>query len=149
MRVQDWGNASALFQKAIAQWKSLGKNLILIAHQYNNTDDDGALIAQEPLFIGQLRSKVPAMVDECWYAKAILGTKGIRVVFRTTPDGKRESMKSRSGCLDAEEPADFYAIRRKIASFYDVPEADIWKTYHGTEGRARAKQEAAEQATLI
>lgn len=150
LRMQDWGAAGSLFQKAVRSWKSLGKNLILTAHQYTNLNEDGTVISQEPLLIGQLRQKIPAMVDECWFAKTKMkGTKETEVLFRTIPDGKRESMKSRAGCLDAEEPADFRAIRSKIAKFYSIGEEDIWRTLHGTEGRIRAEKELAEEASMV
>lgn len=148
MRQQDWGAASQLFQNAVAQWKKMGKNLVLIAHEYVNRDKDGIIKSYEPGFIGQLRSKIPAMMDDVWYSKIVTKGKTQENVFRTKPGGNR-MLRSRLGCLDTEEPADFNKIRAKVAKFYGVPEDQLWRVYHGEEGRARAESESAREAVMI
>lgn len=148
MRMQDWGSSTALFMDAVAQWKSIGKNLVIVAHEYEKTDDEGNLLAVQPLVVGQLRNKLPASMDEVWYAK-IKGQKAdAKAVFQTKPDSKRE-LKSRLGCLDAEESGDFQAIKAKVAKFYRVPEERIWTAYHGTQGREQAEREQAANAVTI
>lgn len=148
MRQQDWGAASNLFQSAVAQWKKLGKNLVLIAHEYVNRDSDGVIKSYEPGFIGQLRSKIPAMCDDVWYSKVVTSRGKQENVFRTKPGGQR-MLRSRLGCLDAEEPADFNKIRAKVAKFYGVPEDQLWRVYHGEAGRRAAEAEAARDAVMI
>jgi hypothetical protein len=144
MMIQDWGSAGSLFQKAINQWRAIGKNIVLICHQYADTDDSGNVIAYEPLLIGQLRQKLPKDFDEVWYAH----TKGTRnepkYLFQTTPDPTHH-LRSRLGCLDPVEEADFSKLRRKIANFYGVSEDRIWKAYHGSEGADLAMREQMQE----
>lgn len=148
MRMQDWGTAANIFSKAIRQWKALGKNLIVTAHQYENTNEAGVLTDVQPLVIGQLRQKLPAMFDEVYYTR-IKGTKDkAEAIFQTRPDMLRQ-LKTRLGCLDAEEKGDFTAIRKKVAKFYGVPEERLWTAYHGSEGRAKAEEEEEKNAVTI
>lgn len=145
MRKQDWGSAGNLFLKAVRQWKTLGKNLIITAHEYYNTDESGNLLNIQPNVVGQLRTKLPAALDEVWYTKTKATSKSIEVVFRVQPDAKREA-KTRLGCLGPEEAADFAAIKKKVAKFYNISEDALWTPYHGTKGRLRAEREADEEA---
>lgn len=148
MRSQDWGSSTQLFMDAVRQWKALGKNLIIIAHEYEKTDDEGNVLAVQPMVVGQLRNKLPAAFDEVWYSK-IKGQKAdARAIFQTKPDSRRE-LKTRLGCLDAEESGDFPKIRAKVAKFYNVPEERLWTPYHGEAGRKKAEKEAAEEAVTI
>lgn len=148
MRVQDWGAASTLFMKAIKQWKSLGKNLIVIAHEYEKTTDSGMVLAYQPAVIGQLRSKLPGAFDEVWYTKPKGSRDKYTINFVTGGDAKREA-KTRLGCLDYEEEADFEHIKKKVAKFYGVKPEQLWTPYHGTKGRQRAEEEEAENAVTI
>lgn len=148
MRIQDWGSSGSLFMKAVRQWKTLGKNLIITAHEYHNTTEDGVLLGIQPNVVGQLRSKLPAAFDEVWYTKYKTTLKDVDVVFRVQPDAKREA-KTRLGCLDVEEPANFEAIRKKVVKFYKTREDMIWTAYHGSEGRLQAEAEAAKEAELV
>lgn len=149
MRMQDWGAAVQLFQNAVLQWRGLSKNLVLVAHEWTNTDADGNVKEYAPLFIGQARQKIPALCDEVWFSQVLPRGKSLEATFRTVAGPRRPTIKSRAGCLDAVEPADFAAIRRKIAKFYNIPEEDIWRTSHGIGGRERAGQDAAEAASMV
>lgn len=148
MRIQDWGSSGNLFMKAIRQWKRLGKNLIITAHDYYNYDDSGILQAIQPNVIGQLRSKLPAAFDEVWYSKVKATPKEISVVFRTAPDSKREA-RTRLGCLEVEEEANFTTIKEKVAKFYSRKPEDLWKAYHGAAGVEQAIREAAKEVEMI
>lgn len=148
MRIQDWGSASNLFMKAVRQWKAIGKNLIITAHEYERTTDEGMILSIQPNVIGQLREKLPAAFDEVWYTVLKATTKEVMVRLRVHPDAKREA-KTRLGCLDLEEDADFLAIRKKVAGFYKVPEEMLWAAYHGSAGREKAEQELADEAVAI
>ena len=151
MRIQDWGSAGSLFMKAIRQWRSMGKNLIITAHEYAETDDEGRVLSYQPNVVGQLRSKLPAAFDEVWYMKVKAGSRpedAPSVVFRTQLDAKRQA-KTRLGCLDPDEPADFEAIKEKVAKFYGVDKSLLWQAYHGTKGRILAEQELVSESIAI
>lgn len=134
MKIQDWGAASILFMKFINHCRNSGKNVILIAHEYVDTDDEGNLMAIQPKVIGQLRQDLPKDFDEVWYAR-IKGTKNDpKGIFQTQPDSLRR-LRTRHGCLDPDEPADFAAIKKKIADFYNIPVESIWRAAHGEKER--------------
>lgn len=130
MGVQDWGHASQLFVKFIEQMKSLGKNVVLIAHEYHVTDAEGTITAITPNVIGQLRQKLAGMFDEVWY----MDVKGSRskpeYFIQTTPDTLR-NLGSRLSVLDPVEPADFIAIRAKIAKALGKKPEELWQALHG------------------
>ncbi len=135
MKIQDWGSASILFMKFIHYCRNSGKNLVLVAHEYSEIDSEGGVISLSPKVIGQLRQDLPKDFDEVWYAK-IKGTKSdAKGIFQTQPDSMRR-LRSRIGCLDADEKADFSQIKKKIAKFYKVPEESLWRAAHGSEERA-------------
>lgn len=148
MKIQDWGAASNLFMKAIKQWKALGKNLIVTAHEYEKTTDSGLVMALQPAVIGQLRTKLPAAFDEVWYTRARGAGDKFRITFITGGDAKREA-KTRLGCIDREEEADFQVIKEKVAKFYKVGIDQLWTPYHGREGVAKAEEEEARDAVTI
>ena len=125
MRIQDWGSAGYLQLKFIEWCRSLNKNIVIIAHEYNNTDERGVTVSYEPLLIGQNRQLVPKSFDEVWYAH-MAGTRQQPVgKIQTTSGGKRHC-GSRIGCLDPIEVLDFYAFRDKVAKFYKIPAEDLW-----------------------
>lgn len=148
LRKQDWGAASSIFMNAVKQWKGLGKNLIITAHEYEKSTEEGTVIAYQPAVIGQLRSKLPGAFDEVWYTKPRGAGSTYRINFITGGDAKREA-KTRLGCLDQQEEADFDAIKEKVAKFYGVKPEQLWTPYHGSEGRKKAEQEAEGEAVTI
>lgn len=148
MRMQDWGSAGNLFMKAARQWKALGKNLIITAHEWERTNESGTVLSIQPNVVGQLREKLPAMFDEVYYTKIKATQRGVDIVLRVQPDSLREA-KTRLGCLEMEEPADFAALRKKVAAFYRVDESLLWTAYHGTEGREKAEAELAEESIAV
>ena len=148
MKMQDWGAAAILFMKFINWTRGLGKNVVLIAHEYHNTDDQGSLISIDPKVIGQLRQDLPKDFDEVWYAR-IKGTKDkSKGVFQTKPDPRRH-LRSRLGCLDADEDANFAEIKKKVAKFYSVPVDSLWTAAHGAEERAAAEAEALKGSAMV
>lgn len=124
MQKQDWGAASSLFKQVIEMWKALDKNLIIIAHEYVEKDDD-RIVAYKPAAIGQLRDSLAGMFDEVYYAYASGNKNDVKFNFQTKPGGKRQC-KSRLGCLDAVIPADFNAIRAQVAEYYSLNESELW-----------------------
>lgn len=139
MMIQDWGSAASLFMKALTQWRAIGKNIVLICHEYAETDENGTVLSYDPLLIGQLRQKIPGSFDEVWYMMVEGTRKDPKYLFQTTPDS-RHRLGSRLGCLDPVESSDFAAIKKKIAKFYGVNEETLWVAAHGTE-EIEAEQE--------
>lgn len=125
MRMQDWGAGASLFQQFIDWCRSLDRNLILVCHEYQLTDEEGAVIQIEPLLIGQLRQRIGKDFGEVWHF-ALEGSRQDRKARIQTVSGGRCVAKSRLGCLDPVESADFAAIRRKVATFYGVEEERLW-----------------------
>lgn len=125
MRIQDWGTAAHLFKKFIIQCKGLGKNIVLTAHERVESDDDGNILSIEPAVIGQLRNVLPGMFGEVWYCHTKGSRKRVERVFQTEPDRYRRC-QSKLGCLDPIEPANFSAIKKKVADFYGVDPEKLW-----------------------
>lgn len=125
MRIQDWGSAGHLEVKFIEMCRAIGKNVIVIAHQYENTDDKGTVISYDPLLIGQNRQLVPKDFDEVWYAH-ITGTRQEPVGKIQTTNGGKRNCGSRLGCLNPIEVLNFYKFREKVAKFYGIDPELLW-----------------------
>lgn len=125
MRVQDWGAGAYLQYKFIEQCRSYGKNVVIIAHEYKDTDELGTTIAYEPLLIGQNRQQVPKAFDEVWYAH-ITGTRKKPEGHIQTTHGSKRRCGTRLGCIDPIDTLDYYELRKKVAAFYKIPAEDLW-----------------------
>lgn len=146
--IQDYGAAGILFQKFMTLCYGTGKNIVLICHEYEQKTKSGSLEAIQPDLVGRLRNDVPKDFDEVWYAKVKGTAQDSRGIFQTSPDPMHRC-RSRLGCLDHEETADFPAIRQKVAEFYDVDPAEIWVAPHGSEEvNAYIDKEAASQVAV-
>jgi hypothetical protein len=149
MRKQDWGSAGSLFMKFVQRCRTIGKNVVITAHQYEEYEDEedgkqGRLIAIQPLLIGQVRTKLPASFDEVWYAHVTGSRTDPKYRLQTTPDPLRV-LRSRIGCLDPIEEADFNKMKKKIDNFYGVDESQLWVAAHGDE---EVEAAALESVTL-
>lgn len=129
-RVQDYGAAANLTLQFVTELRKLPKNIVITAHQYNDTDDDGNILSIQPLLIGQARSNVPALFDEVWYAHTAGSKEKTEFLFQTLPGAKR-ICGSRLGCLEAVETADFIDIKKRVAAFYGVSPDWLWSAAHG------------------
>ncbi len=145
--IQDRGVINILFNKFLTLAFGTGKNIVLICHEYENTDKQGGLQGIEPLLSGQLRKSVPKDFDEVWYAKIKGTAKSNKGVFQTQADPMRKC-RTRLGCLEAEEEADFSKIRKKVAKFYGVSEDKLWTAAHGTEGAKALLDEEVNDAVM-
>lgn len=134
MRVQDWGSGAYLQYKFIEQCRSHGKNVVVIAHEYNTTDDNGTIISIDPLMIGQNRQQVPKAFDEVWYAH-ITGTRLKPEGKIQTTIGNKKRCGTRLGCLEPLDVLDYNALREKVAAFYKINPKDLW-TAKATEEEA-------------
>lgn len=87
MRKQDWGGAMSLFTDFITWVRSLDKNLILIAHVHETTDEEGRVRKTRPLLIGQLRQRLLKEFDEVWYSNKSGTADNTRFYTQTQGDG--------------------------------------------------------------
>jgi len=149
MKIQDWGVASTLFWKFIEMLLYLGKNVVVIAHEYHATNNEGALLSIEPDVIGRLRQKLPGAFDEVWHCITAGTRTNPKWYIQTAPDPLKK-LGSRLGCLDPVEKEGFKGIMEKVSKFYKVPKDKLWAAYHGTEGveRAQSESEAVEGASI-
>ena len=125
MRQADWGAASQLFTKFVQYCLSLEKNVILLCHEYSETNEAGAVTAVTPKLIGQLRQDIPLYFDESYYMTVVGNKDKVEYKIQTKRDSKHQC-KSRLGCLDALEDCDFEAIKQKVATFYEIPLDSVW-----------------------
>ena len=149
MKIQDWGVAATLFWKFVEMVTNLGKNVVVIAHEYHATNSEGTLISIEPDAIGRLRQKLPVAFDEVWYCVTSGSRTKPKWNIQTTPDPLKK-LGSRLGCLDPLEKEGFKGIMEKVSKFYKVPKDKLWAAYHGTKGveQAQADSEAMEGASI-
>lgn len=145
--IQDYGATSILFEKFMKLCYGTGKNIVLICHEYINTDKKGNLVSIQPLLPGQLRESLPKDFDEVWYARVKGAGDKQRGLFQTKRDPLR-GCRSRLGCLDAEEFADFDAIKEKVGKFYGVSPEQLWTGVHGTEAARELEKEEAKEAVM-
>lgn len=119
MKMQDWGAGMNLFTQFI-EWIRADlpdKHIVVVAHQYENRDDDGNLIAYEPLLIGQLRQKIAKDFGEVYYIEQSGTKQNARYELLTRKDA-RHVTKSRLGCLPVYCPASFDEIMKHIEKFW-------------------------------
>jgi predicted transcriptional regulator len=119
----DYGSAIQLAEKLVDFLISLDKNLIVICHEYPITNESGSTVGYRPLLLGQLRERLPAKFDEVYRMK--MDNKGNRFVIT---QGKASfPAKSRLGCFEPEEPADFDHLISKVAKHYGVSKDELWR----------------------
>lgn len=147
--IQDRGALNILFKKFMTVVFGTAKNVVLICHEYENTDKNGNVRGYEPSLSGQLRKDVPKDFDEVWYCTTRGTAKAPKSVFQLSPDPLRKC-KSRLGCLgEVIEDADFGKIRERIAEFYGIPESKLWVAPKGTEAAAELLKKEAKEAILV
>jgi hypothetical protein len=143
--IQDRGALNILFKKFMTVALGTGKNVVLICHEYVNTDKKGIVIGYEPALSGQLRADVPKDFDEVWYCTTKGTAKDSKGVFQLSPDPLRKC-RSRLGCLPPIiEKSDFGAIREQVAKWYGVSPEMLWVSPKGTAAaKALVKTELEE-----
>lgn len=147
--IQDRGALNILFKKFMTVALGTGKNVVLICHEYVNTDKKGNIVGYEPGLSGQLRADVPKDFDEVWYCKVSGTAKDPKGVFQLSPDPLRKC-RSRLGCLDKViEGSDFGAIREKVAKFYGVSTDRLWVSPKGTEAAKALVKAELEETVMV
>lgn len=123
MKMQDWGAGMNLFSQFI-EWIRADlwdKNIVLVCHEYQNTNDSGSLIAIEPALIGQLRQRVAKDFSEVYYAE-VTGTKAEPKFQLMTRQASRYVCKSRLGCLPLYVPAHYDEIMKIVDDYWNRKE---------------------------
>ncbi|MBU0847188.1 ATP-binding protein [Patescibacteria group bacterium] len=95
---------------------SFGCDFILIAHVQSEMDQVTGGIDNTLASFPSLRTLLPTLFDEIYYARATAGSKGTEYQFQLANDGLFTacSRLAASGKLQAREPQDFLALRRKV-----------------------------------
>lgn len=127
MRVQDWGVASNLFQQFVNWIRTIDKNIILVCHEYTNTDENGSVISYEPALIGQLRQKISKDFGEVYHFSVSGSRQAPEYKMQTAPDPKHVC-KTRLGCLEPIMPATFSALAGKVSEYYAIPIKELWRS---------------------
>lgn len=119
MKMQDWGAGMNLFSQFIEWIRSdlQDKNIVVVCHEYQNTDDAGNLIRVEPALIGQLRQRVAKDFGEVYHAE-VTGSKDKPKFQLLTTQASRYVSKSRLGCLPTYMPAHYDAIRAAVDEYW-------------------------------
>lgn len=110
---QDWQPAMSLFEDFINMVRGIDKHLIVIAHEYEETNEEGRVTGKYPLLIGQLRQRVPKDFDEVYFQN-VEGTKKTPKYITQTQEDNKHIAGSRLGFLDyKEENLTYETIMRK------------------------------------
>lgn len=101
-KIQDYGSERSLVEQFIDMVKSSGKNVVLICHEKEQTDDNGNVTAVVPLLTGKSTESVPLKFDEVYNLR--VKKVGLNIVryLQTTPDGIRK-VGSRYGIPNESE----------------------------------------------
>ncbi len=126
MRRQDWGSGMGMFTDFIDWLKSsdfADKLIVITAHEYETTDDEGTLLSVDPLLIGQLRQRVGKDFGEIYYVR-VKGTKAKRKHMIQTAADSLRNCKSRIGCLPFEMSASYYEIQALTTKYWGDKKKD-------------------------
>lgn len=119
MKFQDWGAGMNLFTQ-FTEWirsELHNKNIVMVCHEYEKTNDSGAVVSVEPALIGQLRQRVAKDFGEVYYAE-VTGTKAAPKFQLMTKQANRYVCKSRLGCLPIYVPAHYDSIREIVDEYW-------------------------------
>jgi len=70
-KIQDYGAERSLVEQFIDMVLSTDKNVVLICHEYEQTDDEGNVIGVQPLLTGKSRQAVPLRFSEVYWLRKI------------------------------------------------------------------------------
>lgn len=129
--IQDYRPAQSLFDQILTFnehslrkiAKGYNKYVVLLCHVYekyrapDRIGDLPNLVGVEPDLMGRHRTDIPKDCDEVYYIRNEGTKKEPEFMVQTISDSFTFA-KSRYGCLDMREPADFRKIHAKVASFY-------------------------------
>lgn len=115
MARQDWGPAMSLLKNVIEECRTQcagQKNLFVIAHEHQETNESGAVLGRKPYVIGKsLRNDIPRLFDEVWHIE--LDRDGTPVLY--TKGSKRFEAGSRLGLPDEIKDPTYDKIMKAVA----------------------------------
>lgn len=98
----DYGSERNLVEQFIRMLRDSGKNVLILAHEKEITDDKGNLTGRVPLLTGQSSEVVSGMFDEVWRL-TLSGVGATRRRSLQTETNTVNMAKSRSGVPDGIE----------------------------------------------
>jgi hypothetical protein len=125
--IQDYNPAKAYFLQFVEWTRTLGCNVVILAHCYMDENKSGHLIGLLPLLLGSLRQEIPGQFQEVYYMEAgVTGKPEVPCrILHTEPHKKVKVAKSRMGFLPATVINPTYAkIARARELYYSGAEQD-------------------------
>lgn len=110
----DYGSERSLVEQFIRMLKDSGKNVIILAHEKEISDEGGTVVARVPLLTGQSSEVVSGMFDEVWRL-TMTGVGNQRKRVLKTETDTVSMAKTRYGLPDGME-ASYKAIRAHLDS---------------------------------
>ena len=121
-RIQDWGSAQKLIELTIEALTKAECNVVVIAHEGYEKNEDGAITLWAPATIGKLSMKMPLYFDEVWrsacdHRKVLEGGKTVtqQVYTIETAPTKKSTAKSRSNLPTTVEEPTYEKVIKLIA----------------------------------
>ena len=110
-----YGETSELMTRLMKSFRDLPMNVVFIAQQDRNTDEEGRMYFGPSMPGKKLSQAIPYLMDEVFAMKVSKDEQGnVTRFLQTSPDGSYDA-KDRSGSLDMYEPANLLAIKQKIS----------------------------------
>jgi len=118
---QDWKSAEGLFLGAMIDLRvdcaKYNKNLVLICHEWTETDEKGNVLRYLPALIGQLRTRIAKEFDDVWYTQIFNG-KEAKVQMIGSSD---KVTKTRWGSIkDIEKDFDYRKMVERVREYHGI-----------------------------
>lgn len=101
-RIQDYGSERSLVEQFVDMVQASGKNVILVCHEKENTNEAGNVTSIVPMFTGKSSEVIPMKFDEVYNLRIKKEGDKIKRYIQTEPDGIRKA-GSRYGVLNGTE----------------------------------------------
>lgn len=120
-KIQDYGAERSLIEQFVDMVMSSGKNIVVLCHEKEVTDDNGNVTAIVPLLTGKSAERIPLKFDEVYNLKAVRQGPNIVRSLQTAADGIR-----------------------KVGTRYGIPDGSAWEwdTIKGTLDKIKLAQRA-------
>lgn len=102
-KIQDYGAERSLVEQFVDMVAGSGKNLVIICHEKEVTDDSGNVTSIVPLLTGKSAERIPLKFDEVYNLRA----------YRKGPEVVRTLLTQADGI-------------RKVGSRYGIPDDSTW-----------------------
>lgn len=121
---QDYKSAMALFEGMIQDVRSdcakFNRNLVLICHEWTDTDDEGNVLRYQPLLIGQLRERLGKAFDDIWYIQTFAGVKGPEPKLLMQGDARHVGGTRWGSIMAATEDPDYRLMIAKVKKYHGL-----------------------------